>query len=44
MKALHADMKSEFKDVRNTQKADFLWTLAAISGLFALMAHGFHWF
>jgi hypothetical protein len=38
------ELRGEMKELRAGQKTDFLWTLSAIAGLFALMAHGFHWF
>jgi hypothetical protein len=38
------DIRAEIKDIRNGQRTEFLWILGAIASLFALMAHGFHWF
>ncbi len=49
------EMHQGFTDIRQEQKTDTRWlltlglaatafVLAAIAGLFALMAHGFHWY
>jgi uncharacterized coiled-coil protein SlyX len=38
------EMKEGFKDCNNRIWNNFYWNLAALTGLGALMAHGFKWF
>ena len=37
-------LDNELKGIRKDMKSDFRWILTIISGLGAIMAHGFHWF
>ncbi len=41
---LESKMDKGFDDIRKDMKSDFRWILTIITGLGAIMAHGFHWF
>lgn len=42
--AIDNDIKTGFKDVNNRMWSNFIWMITALAALFAVMAHGFHWF
>jgi archaellum component FlaC len=35
---------NDLKDFRKEMKSEFRWVLTIITGLGAIMGHGFHWF